>query len=215
MDRPESGNHLAGDSVWRLTGSGKSREESGSSQTRTNALRGHAVDPATFEAADPIVDKIADAVDAALLSDQLADLRHLLQDLGKALGQRYSAELNVSIQIFDRELQRAVPLLNTGLSTTDDGPPYRAWGDSTPQRYLVGNEIQVVPHDRCPRCWDEWGFKFENPVCEHCGTTLGQDCKVLLDSDVCPNCERGKVSMTNPTCDQCGTKVDLDFVAWG
>jgi hypothetical protein len=112
------------------------------------------LDPTTFAAADPIVDKIADAVDAALLSEQLSELRHLLEELGNALGQRYSAELSVSVQIFDREGKRAIPLLNTGLSTTDDGPPYRTWGDSTPQRYLVGNEIQVVPHDRCPRCWE-------------------------------------------------------------
>lgn len=173
------------------------------------------MNPATFAAADLIVDRIADAVDAALLSEQLADLRQLLEELGKALGQRYSAELSVSVQIFDRKRERAIPLLSTGLSTTDDGPPYRTWGDSTPQRYLVGSEIQVVPHDRCPRCWDRWDFKFDNHVCQHCGATLGQDCKVLLDSDVCPHCEDGVVSMSSPICDQCGYKVDLDFVAWG
>ena len=115
-------------------------------QIRKHVLRGHTLDPTTFAAADPIVEKIADAVDAALLSDQLADLRRLLEELSKALGQRYSAELNVSLQIFDREGERGIPLLNTGLSTTDDGPLYRTSGDSTPQRYLVGNEIQVVPH---------------------------------------------------------------------
>ena len=173
------------------------------------------MDPVTFAAADPIVDKIADAVDAALPTDQLANVRQALEELGKALGPRYSAELNVSVQIFDRERERAIPLLNTGLSTTDDGPPYRTWGDSSPQRYLVGHEIQVVPHDRCPRCWHAWDFKFDNLVCGHCGTKLGQDCKVLLDSDVCPHCEKGKVSMTNPTCDQCRYTVDLNLVAWG
>ena len=173
------------------------------------------MDVSTFEVADPIVDKIGDALDAALVSDQLADMRRVLEDLGKGLGPRYSAELEVTVRIFDRERERTIPLLNTGLSTSDDGPPYRTWGDSTSQRYLVGNEIQVVPHDRCPRCWEPWDFKFDNHVCRHCGTTLGEDCKVLLDSDVCPHCEKGKVSMTSPKCDRCGYKVDLKLVAWG
>ena len=44
------------------------------------------MDPATFAAADPLVDKIAEAIDAALSSDQLANLRQALEDLGKAVG---------------------------------------------------------------------------------------------------------------------------------
>ena len=57
--------------------------------------------------------------------------------------------------------------------------------------------------------------KFENHSCEHCGTTLGQDCKVLLDSDTCPHCEEGRVSMRAPLCDHCGYEVDLTMVTWG
>jgi ribosomal protein L32 len=173
------------------------------------------VDPATVATADPFVDEIAGIVDVVLLSDQLANLRHALEELGKAIGPRYSAYLSVILDVFDQERKKAIPLLNTGLSTSADGPPFRTWGDSTPQRYVVGGEIQVVPHDRCPKCWEIWDFKFEHRTCESCGTTLGQGCKVLLDSDVCPHCEKGSVSMTNPVCDKCGYKVDLDLVTWG
>jgi hypothetical protein len=173
------------------------------------------VDPNTFDLADPLVDTIADLVDSALVSDQLADLRIALDELSKAIGPRYSASLNVTVEVFDREREQGMPLLNTGLSTTDEGPPFRTWGDSSPQRYLASGEIQVVPHDRCPKCWQIWDFKFEHRTCEHCGTTLGQDCKVLLDSDVCPHCEKGNVSMTKPACDKCGYKVDLNLVTWG
>lgn len=173
------------------------------------------MDPSTFSAADPFVDKIADLVDAALTSDQLASLRQVLEELGKVVGPRYSANLTVVLDVFDREREMAMPLLNTGLSAADDGPPYRTWGDSSPQRYLVEGEIQVVPHDYCPKCWGIWDFKFEHRTCQQCGTMLGQDCKVLLDSDVCPHCEKGKVSMSQPVCDQCGYEVDLSVVAWG
>ena len=117
------------------------------------------MDPATFEAADPLVDKIADLVDSALLSDQLANLRQALDELGKAVWSRYSANLTVVVDLFDREREKALPLLNTGLSATDSRTPYRTWGDSTPQRYLVNGEIQVVPHDYCPKCWQLWDFK--------------------------------------------------------
>jgi hypothetical protein len=84
-----------------------------------------------------------------------------------------------------------------------------------PRLRMVNGEIQVVPHDHGPRCWEQWDFKFENRTCPHCGTTLGQDCKVLLDSDVCPHCDEGSVSMTKPVCDKCGYKVDMNLVAWG
>ena len=181
----------------------------------TKAPGDKAVDPATFDAADPLVDKIAEIVDSVLLSDQLANLRQALEELGKAIGPRYTANLSVIVDVFDGERENAVPLLKTGLSTNENGPPYRNWGDSTAQRYVVNGEIQVVPHDHCPKCWDVWDFKFENRTCGHCGTTLGDNCKVLLDSDVCPHCEEGIVSMTKPVCDKCGYRVDLNLVTWG
>lgn len=173
------------------------------------------MDPEIFEAADPLVEKIADLVDSALVSDQLANLGQILDEIGKVVGPRYSANLTVIVDLFDREREKAIPLLNTGLSTSDNKPPYRTWGDSTPQRYLLNGEIQVVPHDYCPKCLEIWDFKFEHRTCEHCGTSLGQSCKILLDSDVCPHCEAGTVSMTNPVCDNCGYQVDLSLVAWG
>jgi hypothetical protein len=57
--------------------------------------------------------------------------------------------------------------------------------------------------------------KFENVTCEHCGTTLGKNCRMLLDTDTCPHCEFGQVSMKNPLCDECGYQVDLKMVTWG
>ncbi len=39
--------------------------------------------------------------------------------------------------------------------------------------------------------------------------------KLLLDSDVCPHCERGTVCRENPSCDDCGFTIDPDVVVWG
>ena len=113
----------------------------------------------TFETADPIADKIADAV-TELLESQTQKLRTLLTQLNKAIGDRYAVSLDVSVGVFDHEKERSLPLLQTGLSGFEGEKPYQTWADSTPQRYIVSGEMLVVPHDRCPKCWDIWDFKF-------------------------------------------------------
>jgi hypothetical protein len=80
---------------------------------------------------------------------------------------------------------------------------------------VVEGDIEVVPHDRCPKCYGVWDFKLTNPSCLECGATLGREVKLLLDSDVCPYCEEGKVSMTAPVCDKCGQRIDPGIVVWG
>jgi hypothetical protein len=38
---------------------------------------------------------------------------------------------------------------------------------------------------------------------------------MLVDTDVCPFCEEGTVSLTNPACAKCGQEIDPDLVVWG
>ena len=173
------------------------------------------MDQSLFEAAEPILDEIAEIVDRLLDSDQLADLRLALARLSDKVGPRYSVNLTLCVDVFDAERSNALPLLTTGLSTSKGKPPFKTYGDSTPQKYVVDGEIQVVPHDRCPRCHGEWDFKLTHPSCAGCGAVLGRDVKLLLDTDLCPFCEEGKVSMTILTCAQCGHQIDPDWVAWG
>ncbi len=141
--------------------------------------------------------------------------RSLLTKLNTTLGSPYTVSLRLEVDVFDTEKERLLPLLQTGLAGFEDDQPYLACGDSTAQRYIVDGEMQIVPHDRCPKCWDEWDFKFKFPSCAHCGATLGVDVKLLLDTDVCPWCEEGTVSMSNPVCNKCGFEVDSETVVWG
>lgn len=173
------------------------------------------MDQESWQRSDESVDRLAEALDQLLDSPELSPIRGMLSDLSKSLGGRYGVNLNCVLDVFDRERQVAMPLVNTGLSTTEDGGVYRTWNDSSPQRYVVDGEIRVVPHDRCPKCWGEWDFKWEHRSCPNCGATLGKDCKILLDSDMCPHCEKGKVSMDQPHCDRCGFEIDTSVVAWG
>ncbi|MCA9138082.1 MAG: hypothetical protein KDB00_15020, partial [Planctomycetales bacterium] len=113
------------------------------------------------------------------------------------------------------EREHSLPLLQTGLSSSDGATPYQVWGDSSPQRYIVKGEMVIAPHDRCPECWGPWDFKESNPSCPECGIEMGPHVKLLLDSDCCPNCEKGRVSASNPQCSECGYAVDPNHVAWG
>ena len=173
------------------------------------------MDRSTFESADPILDEMGAMLDELLDSDRFAALRLALARLSEAVGPRYSVNLNVSVDVFDAERSNALPLLTLGLSTSQGKSPYKIYGDSTPQKYVVDGEIQVVPHDRCPHCYGVWDFKLNHPSCSECGATMGQEVKLLLDTDVCPFCEEGKVSMTAPTCAKCGHRIDPSVVVWG
>jgi hypothetical protein len=119
------------------------------------------------------------------------------------------------VDVFDENKECSLPLLTTGLSAFPGREPSRTWGDSSPQRYVVDDGIKVVPHDRCPNYWQAWDFKFQNSTCPHCGVMIGDKCKLLLDTDKCPWCNEGKVTVTKPQCDKCGHEVDRDKVVWG
>jgi len=173
------------------------------------------MDQNLFNAFNPQIDDMAEMVEQVLQSPEFQKVREALVSLGKTLGERYSVTLSCLVEVFDREQERTLPLLNTGLSTSEGKEPYRVWGDSTPQRYVVDGQIQVVPHDRCPKCWGEWDFKWKHRHCPHCDAELGRNCKVLLDSDKCPNCEEGKVTARKPRCVACGFDVDPALVVWG
>jgi hypothetical protein len=54
------------------------------------------MDRSTFEAADPVVDEIAEKLDELLNSDHFAAVRLLLARPGEKVGPRYSANLNLA-----------------------------------------------------------------------------------------------------------------------
>jgi hypothetical protein len=173
------------------------------------------MDRSTFETANPILDEIAEKLDELLDSDEFSAVRLALARLSETVGSRYSVNLNVCVDVFDVERSHALPLLNVGLSTSNGSTPYKTFGDSTAQKYVVDGEIQVVTHDRCPKCYGVWDFKLKHPSCSECGATLGREVKLLLDNDVCPFCEEGEVSMSVPTCAKCGQRIDPGVVVWG
>jgi hypothetical protein len=170
------------------------------------------VDAETFKVVDPLLDQIAELIEKQLDS---AELRRLIAEFGNLVGEGLSANINISVDVFDGNKECSLPLLTTGLSAFPGKEPFRTWGDSSPQRYVVEDGFKVVPHDRCPQCWQVWDFKLQNTTCPHCGLTMGDQCKLLLDSDECPWCNEGKVTVAQPRCDKCGYEVDRQKAVWG
>lgn len=170
------------------------------------------MDPETFNAIDPVLDKIAELAEKQLESEPL---RRLIAELGNLVGRGRVASVNIVVDVSDEIRECSLPLLTTGLSASSGHEPSRTWGDSSPQRYVLKGNIQVVPHDRCPQCWQVWDFKLQNSTCPHCGITMGDQCKLLLDSDECPWCNEGKVTAAKPRCSKCGQEVDRQKVTWG
>ncbi|MCS7468517.1 hypothetical protein NZK35_17835 [Stieleria sp. ICT_E10.1] len=167
-----------------------------------------------FEKVDPLVDTVADQIDELVDGDSLNEIKNKLADISREL-LGLSVSLDISVQVFDSERENSLPLLQTGLATSDGAAPHQVWGDSSPQRYIVDGEMAIVPHDRCPGCWGPWDFKERNPACPECGIEMGEQVKLLLDSDRCPNCEAGTVTASDPKCSECGYSVDPSHVAWG
>jgi hypothetical protein len=171
------------------------------------------MDQPTSASIEPIVRRLADAIDPVLDGTTMAEATRLIEALCQTLGKSYSVSLRVTIEVFDGT--RTLPVLQTGLTSANGRSAFRTCDDFSLERYLVCGEIQVVPQDRCPGCWAIWDLKTESRSCESCGLRMGVDCRILIDSDVCPSCGQGQVTMAAPFCDRCGYRVDLDMVSWG
>ncbi len=170
--------------------------------------------PEEFDASDPLLDSIAEQVGGWMESDASAELREALAQLSKQLN-GLSVSLDLTVGVFDPDRGNLLPLLQTGLSSSDGKPAYQTHADSTPMRYLANGEMTVVPHDRCPCCRAAWDFKELHSACPSCGVKLGEEVKLLIDSNVCPHCENGSVTPAEPKCDECGFAVNPAHVAWG
>ena len=173
------------------------------------------MEPEQFEKLDRLSDEAYDKFKEWYGKGFFKDLEEKLGQIGSFLKENYSVSLNLELDIFDSEREKTLTLMKTGIACIGGEKPYRADSGSTVHTYLVDGKIRKIPHDYCPSCWGEWDFKLRYPACPECGMELGKDVQLLLDTDVCPNCEKGKVSRSHPKCSECGYLVNTDMIHWG
>lgn len=168
-----------------------------------------------FQTLDPIADELAEQAAKWVQSVDMLGFRQRLRQAVDDLPDSYAVEVAVELRVFDEKRGKTVRLLSAGLSAFPGREPHEVSGDSSPHRYIVDGEMCQVPHDHCPDCWGIWDFKLDHPVCPDCGCRMGREVKLLLDTDTCPRCEEGHVSINNPVCPQCGFRVDPSIIVWG
>jgi len=168
-----------------------------------------------WKALKDLTDAAADEIRKVLMSGAFAKVRQGLQDVSGKLPEKYSINLEINLTVFDDERGTDLPLIQSGLTTSDGKEAYLFTGDSSEHRYLVNGELCEVPHDYCPHCWGQWDFKLQNDTCPECEFTMGEEIKLLLDENICPNCEEGEVRRDQSICSKCGFEVDGKKVAWG
>jgi hypothetical protein len=173
------------------------------------------MDKARFETADSHIEKVAEDIAELLEGEHFEAVRKQIAELSRTLRDDYSVTLSVGIEAFDSEREQSLPLLRTGLASTNGSEPFLTWGDSSPQKYIVNGDMMIVPHDHCPSCWGQWDFKFRHTTCVDCGARLGVEVRVLLDTNRCPSCEKETVSPTELICSECKFEIDGSWVVWG
>lgn len=168
-----------------------------------------------FKLLDPLADSINDKFEELHRAGAFEDILQKLKDAVGQLPDTYSINFGVTMNVFDTDKEKGLSLLTTGFNASIGHDPYRCYGDSSAQKYLVDGQMCTVPDEFCPHCWGPWVFKFKHPACPECGYELGKQVKYLLDRDVCPYCQEGKITIDSPTCDKCGFRVDAQKVVWG
>ena len=85
------------------------------------------MDPATFDAIQPSLDKINDLAEKLLDSEEL---RALIAELGNIAGKGRIVSVSIIADVYDEDRECSLPLLTTGLSAFPGKEPFRIWGDS-------------------------------------------------------------------------------------
>lgn len=173
------------------------------------------MDVDTFENTNRLADFVFKEIQTLQNEHRLSRIKAKLDEIAADLPHGYSITVNFSVEVFDENREKAIKLLDTGISCTDHSQPYFSSGESPPAKYIVDGFMMKVPHDYCPNCWAPWGFKLKNRQCKECGYRLGGEIKLLIDTDQCPECEEGRVSFTAPHCDRCSFSADPHLVVWG
>ncbi|MCE9534762.1 MAG: hypothetical protein K8T89_27110 [Planctomycetes bacterium] len=77
---------------------------------------------ADFNATEPLLDKFVELAEKQLES---AEIRQLLAELSGVVGKKRIASVTITVDVFDEDRECALPLLTTGISSSEGKEPFR------------------------------------------------------------------------------------------
>ena len=141
-----------------------------------------------FDKLDELADMVNKKIHKLYEDGEFLEITKKIKEVTKVIEEAYSITVDFQVNAFDSKKEKSVRALTIGISSSGDQDPFLAYGDSTSERYLVNGNIKKVPHDFCP----EYDI------------VMGEDVKILLDTDSRPNCAEGNVTLSKQKCDECG-----------
>ncbi len=168
-----------------------------------------------FNKLNELVEMVNDKIHKLYEDGEFLEITKKIKKVNLAIENVCNITVDFQVNAFDSKKEKSLRVLTVAICSAGEENPYLAYGDASPEKYLVDGNIRKVPHDVCPDCWGDWDFKFKNHQCPECGIEMGKEVKVLLDTATCPNCEKGNVYLNKPKCDKCGFEIDMSMVHWG
>jgi len=173
------------------------------------------MDAHTFDRTQQLAENLFAEIQKLQMAGHLNAFESQVQNLLSELPDSCSITLNMSVEVYDENRDRNLKALTTGVVWEKGRLPYRVDGGLTPTKYLVDGIMMKVPHDHCPHCWSRWPLKSRIKECPECNYRMGEEVKLLVDTNVCPRCEEGEISLHQPECGNCGFVAEKNLVVWG
>lgn len=149
---------------------------------------------------------LADAAVFDILASQspaVQQLERALRELGRTVAPHYAARMVLTITLVDAVKAQVLPVPIAIYQTDGNRAPKDVTEDTVPQRFLLGEDDLTVPRGVCPQCWSPWSGIKDGTSCDHCGLTLGEDCRVVITGNTCPACGEGSIGVDQPQCPNC------------
>ncbi len=173
------------------------------------------MDQERFAKADNLAEDINEYFQKHQEDPDMIALKAQLQALVTGLDVRYSANIMLTLHVFDSKRGKTIDIFGVGLNAQPEGEPYLVTESDSFARYIVNGSITEIPHSYCPVCWAKCVFMKKGQECSSCGSSYGRNIKLLADNNECPNCLKGVISQEKPTCPECNFYADPDLVIWG
>jgi len=173
------------------------------------------MDAETYDQTNELAENLFREIRRLQAEGRLKGIESKIENLLSRLPEGCSLSLNLSVQVFDENRDRALKASDTGIAWERGRAPYIIESGLAPAKYLVDGVMMKVPHDHCPNCWARWILKSRVKECSECGYRMGHEVKLLVDTNVCPRCEEGEISIHHPNCDHCGFVAEKNVVVWG